>query len=92
MTKVLDQHLFAYYAKNDELRITDLHQGIVWGTHTAQTQKDERLINRCDYDGNYGTVLNRFLVQAGIGYLLTVPHPSHGALHRARSGKSTIAR
>lgn len=69
-----------------------LDQGIVWGTHTAQTQKDERLINRFDYDGNYGTVLNRFLVQAGIGYLLTVPHPSHGALHRARSGKSTIAR
>lgn len=72
MTKVLDQHLFAYYAKNDELRITDLHQGIVWGTHTAQTQKDERLINRFDYDGDYGTVLNRFLVQAGIGYPLTV--------------------
>ena len=72
MTKVLDQHLFAYYAKNDELRITDLHQGIVWGTHTAQTQKDERLINRFDYDGDYGTVLNRFLVQAGIDYPLTV--------------------
>ena len=72
MTKVLDQHLFAYYAKNDELRITDLHQGIIWGTHTEQTQKDERLINRFDYDGDYGTVLNRFLIQAGIDYPLTV--------------------
>ena len=72
MTKVLDQHLFAYYAKNDELRITDLHQGIIWGTHTEQTQKDERLINRFDYDGDYGTVLNRFLIQAGISYPLTV--------------------
>lgn len=72
MTKVLDQHLFAYYSKNDELRITDLHQGIIWGTHTEQTQKDERLINRFDYDGDYGTVLNRFLIQAGIGYPLTV--------------------
>ncbi|OFO93925.1 NAD-dependent epimerase/dehydratase family protein [Corynebacterium sp. HMSC034H07] len=72
MTKVLDQHLFAYYTKNDELRITDLHQGIIWGTHTEQTQKDERLINRFDYDGDYGTVLNRFLIQAGIGYPLTV--------------------
>ena len=72
MTKVLDQHLFAYYAKNDELRITDLHQGIIWGTHTEQTQKDERLINRFDYDGDYGTVLNRFLMQAAIGYPLTV--------------------
>lgn len=72
MTKVLDQHLFAYYAKNDELRITDLHQGIIWGTHTPQTQRDERLINRFDYDGDYGTVLNRFLMQAAVGYPLTV--------------------
>ena len=72
MTKVLDQHLFAYYARNDKLRITDLHQGIIWGTHTEQTSRDERLINRFDYDGDYGTVLNRFLVQAGVGYPLTV--------------------
>lgn len=72
MTKVLDQHLFAYYAKNDELRITDLHQGIIWGTHTPQTERDERLINRFDYDGDYGTVLNRFLMQAAVGYPLTV--------------------
>ena len=72
MTKVLDQHLFAYYAKNDELRITDLHQGIIWGTTTAETQRDERLINRFDYDGDYGTVLNRFLMQAAVGYPLTV--------------------
>jgi UDP-sulfoquinovose synthase len=72
MTKVLDQHLFAYYVKNDSLRITDLHQGIIWGTHTEQTQRDERLINRFDYDGDYGTVLNRFLMQAAVGYPLTV--------------------
>ncbi|MCT1368667.1 NAD-dependent epimerase/dehydratase family protein [Corynebacterium mucifaciens] len=72
MTKVLDQHLFAYYAKNDELRITDLHQGIIWGTNTPQTLCDERLVNRFDYDGDYGTVLNRFLMQAAIGYPLTV--------------------
>ncbi len=72
MTKVLDQHLFAYYAKNDELRITDLHQGIIWGTNTPQTLRSERLINRFDYDGDYGTVLNRFLMQAAVGYPLTV--------------------
>jgi UDP-sulfoquinovose synthase len=71
-TKTLDQLLFAFYAKNDELRITDLHQGIVWGTETDQTALDERLINRFDYDGDYGTVLNRFLMQAAIGYPLTV--------------------
>lgn len=72
MTKVLDQTLFAYYAKNDELRITDLHQGIIWGTNTRETNLDDRLINRFDYDGDYGTVLNRFLMQAAVGYPLTV--------------------
>jgi UDP-sulfoquinovose synthase len=72
MTKTLDQLLFAFYAKNDGLRITDLHQGIVWGTQTPQTQLDERLINRFDYDGDYGTVLNRFIMQAAIGHPLTV--------------------
>jgi UDP-sulfoquinovose synthase len=71
-TKTLDQLLFAFYAKNDDLRVTDLHQGIVWGTQTEETSKDERLINRFDYDGDYGTVLNRFLMQAAIGYPLTV--------------------
>jgi UDP-sulfoquinovose synthase len=72
MTKTLDQLLFAFYAKNDELRVTDLHQGVVWGTQTAETRLDERLINRFDYDGDYGTVLNRFLMQAAIGHPLTV--------------------
>ena len=72
MTKTLDQLLFAFYAKNDELRITDLHQGIVWGTQTEETRQDERLINRFDYDGDYGTVLNRFLMQAAVGHPLTV--------------------
>jgi UDP-sulfoquinovose synthase len=72
MTKCVDQLLFAFYAKNDGLRITDLHQGIVWGTHTEQTRRHVQLINRFDYDGDYGTVLNRFLIQAAIGYPLTV--------------------
>ena len=72
MTKTQDQLLFAYYNKNDRIRITDLHQGIVWGTQTAETVLDERLINRFDYDGDYGTVLNRFLMQAAVGHPLTV--------------------
>ncbi len=72
MTKTLDQLLFFYYNKNDNVRITDLHQGIVWGTNTSLTEKDPRLTNRFDYDGDYGTVLNRFLMQAAIGYPLTV--------------------
>ena len=72
MTKTQDQLLFQYYNKNDKVRVTDLHQGIVWGTQTAETKMDERLINRFDYDGDYGTVLNRFLMQAAVGYPLTV--------------------
>ena len=72
MTKTLDQLLFLYYNKNDKVRITDLHQGIVWGTNTEATDRDPRLTNRFDYDGDYGTVLNSFLMQAAIGYPLTV--------------------
>jgi UDP-sulfoquinovose synthase len=72
MTKTQDQLFFFYYNKNDKVKITDLHQGIVWGTQTEETSSDERLINRFDYDGDYGTVLNRFLMQAAIEYPLTV--------------------
>jgi UDP-sulfoquinovose synthase len=72
LTKTLDQLMFSFYAANDRLRITDLHQGIVWGTQTDQTVRDDRLINRFDYDGDYGTVLNRFLMQAAVGHPLTV--------------------
>lgn len=72
MTKTQDALCFAFYNANDGLRITDLHQGIVWGTHTDDTMLDERLINRFDYDGDYGTVLNRFLMQAAVGHPLTV--------------------
>lgn len=72
MTKSLDQIMFQFYTKNDRLRITDLHQGIVWGTQTAETRLHPDLINRFDYDGDYGTVLNRFLVQAAVGHPLTV--------------------
>lgn len=72
LTKSLDQLLFQFYARNDGLRITDLHQGIVWGTQTAETRLDPELINRFDYDGDYGTVLNRFLMQAAAGHPMTV--------------------
>lgn len=72
MTKTQDALMFYYYNKNDGVRITDLHQGIVWGTNTDETNMSEALINRFDYDGDYGTVLNRFLLQAAIGHPLTV--------------------
>lgn len=72
MTKSLDQIMFQFYNKNWGLRITDLHQGIVWGTQTNETKMHENLVNRFDYDGIYGTVLNRFLFQAAIGKPLSV--------------------
>ena len=77
LTKTQDQLLFAYYNKNDGIRVTDLHQGIVWGTQTRETKLDQRLVNRFDYDGDFGTVLNRFLMQAALNYPLTV-HGSGG--------------
>ena len=72
MTKTQDQLMFSYYNKNDGIRITDLHQGIVWGTQTEETKQSDDLLNRFDYDGDYGTVLNRFLMQAAVGYPLTI--------------------
>ena len=81
LTKSMDQLLFAFYAKNNKLRITDLHQGIVWGTQTDETTLDPALINRFDYDGDYGTVLNRFLMQSAIGFPMTV----HGAGGQTRA-------
>jgi UDP-sulfoquinovose synthase len=81
MTKTQDQLFFAFYNKNDRVRITDLHQGIVWGTQTRETRLDERLINRFDYDGDYGTVLNRFLMQSAIDYPLSV----HGSGRQTRA-------
>ena len=49
-----------------------MHQGIVWGTNTPQTIRDDRLVKRFDFDGDYGTVLNRFLMQGAMGVPLTV--------------------
>jgi UDP-sulfoquinovose synthase len=54
------------------LRATDLNQGVVYGTVTDESALDEALINRFDYDEVFGTVLNRFCVQAAIGSPLTV--------------------
>ncbi len=81
LTKTQDQLFFYYYNKNDHIRVTDLHQGIVWGTQTKETKLHTDLINRFDYDGDYGTVLNRFLVQAAVNYPLTV----HGSGRQTRA-------
>jgi UDP-sulfoquinovose synthase len=54
------------------LRATDLNQGVVYGVSTPEVEMDERLVTRFDYDGVFGTALNRFLVQAVAGVPLTV--------------------
>jgi len=72
MTKCIDATLFFYYNKNDKIRITDLHQGIVYGTQTKETSRHIDLINKFFYDGDMGTVLNRFLMQAAVGHPLTI--------------------
>jgi len=72
LTKVHDSHNIHFACKIWKLRATDLNQGIVYGTITDQTERDERLVNRFDYEDVFGTVLNRFCVQAAVGHPLTV--------------------
>lgn len=71
-TKVLDTDLLWFYVRTYGIRATDLMQGPVYGLHTDQTAVDERLMPNFHYDDIFGTVLNRFLVQAVAGVPLTV--------------------
>jgi len=72
LSKVHDSHNMIFACKIWGLRATDLNQGVVYGTVTDETTLGEELINRFDYDDVFGTVLNRFCVQAAIGEPLTV--------------------
>jgi UDP-sulfoquinovose synthase len=72
LSKVHDSHNIHFACRVWGLRATDLNQGVVYGIETAETQLDERLATRFDYDELFGTALNRFAVQAVIGYPLTV--------------------
>lgn len=72
LSKVHDSHNIMFACKAWGLRATDLNQGVVYGTMTDEVAQDEALINRFDYDEVFGTVLNRFCVQAAIGHPLTV--------------------
>ncbi len=72
LSKVHDSHNIHFACKIWGLRATDLNQGVVYGVMTEETSADESLINRLDYDGVFGTVLNRFCIQAAIGHPLTV--------------------
>jgi len=72
LSKVHDSHNIMFACRAWGLRATDLNQGVVYGTITEETSYDEALINRFDYDEVFGTVLNRFCVQAALGHPLTV--------------------
>jgi UDP-sulfoquinovose synthase len=72
LSKVHDSHNIHFACRVWGLRATDLNQGVVYGIETPQTRLDERLATRFDYDELFGTALNRFAVQAVIGYPLTV--------------------
>ncbi|MBF2080453.1 MAG: NAD-dependent epimerase/dehydratase family protein [Synechococcales cyanobacterium T60_A2020_003] len=72
LSKVHDSHNIHFACRVWGLRATDLNQGIVYGVLTEETGMDELLINRFDYDGVFGTALNRFCIQAAIGHPLTV--------------------
>jgi UDP-sulfoquinovose synthase len=72
LSKVHDSHNIMFACKVWGLRATDLNQGVVYGTMTDEVALSEALINRFDYDEVFGTVLNRFCVQAAIGHPLTV--------------------
>lgn len=72
LSKVHDSHNIHFACRIWGLRATDLNQGVVYGVLTEETGMDELLINRLDYDGIFGTALNRFCIQAAIGHPLTV--------------------
>ncbi len=72
LSKVHDSHNIQFACRTWGLRATDLNQGVVYGVLTEETGTDELLINRLDYDGVFGTALNRFCIQAAIGHPLTV--------------------
>ncbi len=81
LTKVSDSDQILFACRVWKLRATDLNQGIVYGTATEQTALSPALANRFDYDHIFGTVLNRFCVQAALGHPLTV----YGAGGQTRS-------
>ena len=94
LSKVHDSHNIMFTCRIWGLRATDLNQGVVYGTTTDEVALDEALVNRFDYDDVFGTVLNRFCVEAAVGEPLTVygkrrpdsrlhRHPRYRALHRA---------
>src|SRR6478736_5369 len=80
LSKVHDSHNIHFACRIWGLRATDLNQGVVYGIATDETELDDRLLTRFDYDEIFGTALNRFCVQAVIGHPITV----YGSGHQTR--------
>jgi len=72
LSKVHDSHNITFTCRSWGIRATDLNQGVVYGLWTDETMQNEKLYNRIDYDGVFGTALNRFCIQAAVGHDLTV--------------------
>ncbi len=72
LSKVFDSHNIMFCCKIWGIRATDLNQGVVYGFETDETALDARLATRFDYDQIYGTALNRFCIQAALGYPLSI--------------------
>jgi UDP-sulfoquinovose synthase len=72
LSKTHDSHNILFACRAWGLRATDLNQGVVYNVATPETERHEALINRFDYDGVFGTALNRFCAQAAVGHILTV--------------------
>lgn len=71
-TKVMDSDMLNFYSRNNGIKVTDIHQGPVYGINTKESEKNEKLWLNFNYDDIFGTVLNRFIVQAVVGIPLTV--------------------
>ncbi len=71
-TKIQDTDMLWFYVRTWGLRVTDLQQGPVYGMSTDETEMDQRLGTTFNYDEIFGTVLNRFVVQAVAGVPLTI--------------------
>lgn len=72
MTKCLDNVMLLNFYSYFGIKITELHQGIVWGVGTVETEMHPKLVNRVDVDSDYGTVLNRFCAQVANGFPITI--------------------
>ena len=90
LSKVHDSHNIQFACRTWGLRATDLNQGVVYGQETDETTMHAGLATRFDYDGVFGTVLNRFCVQAVVGHPLTV-HGKGGQTRGMLDIRDTLA-